>query len=146
MLLAGCASVVGPAVAPPKVTVEAVGLTRSGIVSQEVTLGLGLQNRADRELDVDSVSLNLGVNGKRMGSGVLLKPFVLPADGSARIDVPVTISTGDLLDAMGRLGNNKKIAYTLEGQLHLAANEGVVAFTDEGEVALPFPLPSVPGS
>ncbi|MFO1152425.1 MAG: LEA type 2 family protein [Rhodospirillales bacterium] len=146
-VLAGCSSLIGPDVKPPEVTVESAGLTRPGIVTQEVTLGLDLQNREHRDLAVDSISFDVDVNGQRMGSGVLLKSFVLPADGSVRIDVPVKVATSDLLTAMGRLGSEKTIAYTLDGQLRLAGGDkGEVPFTEKGELALPLGLPLRAGS
>jgi LEA14-like dessication related protein len=142
-LLAGCSSIAGPAVKPPEVTIEGVGLARPGIMSQDLTLSLSVKNRMPRELAVDSISVDLDVNGQRLGSGLLLKAFTLPADASVGIDVPVRIRTTDLLDALGRLGSEKKLSYTLDGRLRLAgADEGVVAFGDGGELAMPRQLPA----
>ena len=116
-------------------------------MSQDLTLTLGVENRVARDLTVDSVSVDLDVNGKRLGSGLLLQPFVLPAKRAIRIDVPVTIRTADLFDALGRLGGDKKLAYALDGRLRLSGvDEGDVAFGDTGEVAIPFALPSRVGS
>jgi LEA14-like dessication related protein len=146
-LLAGCSSIAGPAIKPPEVTIEGVGLTRPGVISQDLTLSLSVQNRMPRELAVDSISVDLDVNGQRLGSGLLLKTFTLPADAAVSIDVPVRIRTADLLDALGRLGGEKKLSYTLDGRLRLAGtDDGVVAFGDEGELAMPRALPSRVGT
>ncbi len=141
--LAGCASLASNVVRPPSVTIEGVGLSRPGIMSQDLTLSLSVQNRMARELAVDSVSVDLVVNGQRLGSGLLLKAFTLPADAAVSIDVPVRIRTADLLAALGGLGDARKLSYTLDGRLRLAgADEGVVPFGDDGELTIPHALPS----
>ena len=143
LLLAGCSSLAGTAVKPPDVTIEGVGLTRPGIVAQDLTLSLSLRNRMDRDIVVDSVSVDLAVNGQRLGSGLLLEAFTLPAAAALSVDVPIRIRTADLLDALVRLGDEKKFSYTLDGRLRLSgADAGVVAFGDDGELAMPRALPS----
>ncbi len=142
-LTAGCSSLSGSGVKPPDVAIEGVSLTRPGIVSQDLTLSLRVDNRMARDIAIDSVSVDLDVNGQRLGSGMLLQAFTLPAAGALTIDVPVKVRTADLLDALVRMGNDSKLSYTLDGRLRLAgADEGSVAFGDKGELAVPRSLPS----
>ena len=143
LLTAGCASLLGPDVRPPEVVIEGVSLARPGVVSQELVLSLRLQNRMARDLSVDSVSVDLDVNGQRLGSGLLLQAVSLPAESDVTIDVPVKVRTADLLDALVRLGDANKLSYTLDGRLRLGgADKGVVAFGDTGELAVPKALSS----
>jgi hypothetical protein len=68
----------------------------------------------------------------------------LPALGEASIDVPVKVRTGDLVDALARLGRVQRLSYSIDGRLGLAGSDAgrSLAFDDEGELPLPSPRPA----
>lgn len=143
-LLTGCAGLFGPSIAAPTVGITGVDVSRPGLFSQELMLTLTFRNRMARDLQIEAVSFELAVNGDRLGSGLLLKPLTLPAEGAISVDVPVKVRTADLVDALVRLAQVPQMAYALDGRLTLGGDDAgrTLGFEDEGALSLPDSMPA----
>lgn len=144
LMLAGGCSLFGPAMPPPSVSIDGVNVSRAGLFSQELMLTLRFRNRMARDLAIDSIRFDLDVNGDRLGSGLLLKSLTLPAEGELSVDVPVKVSTADLVDTVVRLGQAGRLEYGLDGSLLLGGADAgrSLDFDDGGALSLPDQLPA----
>ncbi len=140
--LGGCQSAFGPGYAKPMVAVEGFDLSRPGLFTQEIMVHLRVENQMQREVAIESVDLELEVNGTHLGSGTLLKTIPLAGDGAVTASVPIRVKTQDILTAFFAMAAEPQLAYEVSGHVRLAAPaEGtrgeVISFDDDGKLTLP---------
>jgi LEA14-like dessication related protein len=142
MLAGGCSGLFGEDREAPQVSMADLALSRPGLFSQDLTIVLAVRNRAPRDLTIDAISCELAVNGATLGSGVALRSLTIGAGNTGNAEVPVSVKTQDILNAMFSAARSARLAYTLSGTLRLAGG-GSFPFEDEGELTLPAGLPGV---
>ncbi|WP_374587426.1 LEA type 2 family protein [Ideonella dechloratans] len=140
LLLAACA---GFGLTAPRVTVaDLEGLPSKGL-EMRFLLRLRVQNPNATDLDYDGLNLELKLAGKGVASGVTNAKGTLPRYGETMVEIPVTVSTFNLLkQAWGMAegkgldkGDGQGVPYELHGQIGTAL--GRIPFDQKGTLNLP---------
>lgn len=104
---------------------------------------LKLLNPNNRALNLDGVSVNLGLNGYDVLSGATNQPLNLPALGEARIPVDISLS---LFSSLGLLQSlmtkpaGAPLQYQMDGKLHTSEMWlPNLSFSRKGEIKLGQP-------
>lgn len=140
LLLAACA---GFGLAAPRVTVaDLEGLPSKGL-EMRFLLRLRVQNPNATDIDYDGLTLDLKLAGKAVASGVTNAKGTLPRYGETMVEIPVTVSTINLLKQAWGLaegkgldkGDGQGVPYELHGQI--GTGLGRVPFEQKGTLNLP---------
>ena len=146
MVASGCQSPLGPGFTEPTVAVDGFDLRRPGLFTQEISVAVSIHNEMARDLVIQAVDLELELNGRRLGSGTVLRPITLAAGGTAKASVPLKVKTQDIISAILMMTRDPSLAYAVSGHIRLtnaAAGIGdadgieVVPFSEDGELDLP---------
>ena len=137
-LLAACALM--PGHEPLQVHVADVESLEGQGMEWRMLVKLRVQNPNDAPVEYDGVYLKLDVFDKTFATGVSDARGTIPRFGEAVIDVPVTVSTVNIVRhafAMAMDGKPpEKVSYRLEGKLN-GPGFGSTRFDSRGEIALP---------
>jgi LEA14-like dessication related protein len=126
---ASCA-MLGPRIAPPTVTVNAVVLDRLEGLEARFVASVTLANPNPREVAVESLDATLSIEGESVATATLAAPVTLPASGSADTEVVARTGVDAILRAVGaamrRLGTanapssgSPSLHYAIEGSARL---------------------------
>lgn len=140
LMLAACA---GFGLTAPRVTVaDLEGLPSKGL-EMRFLLRLRVQNPNATNIDYDGLTLDLKLAGKAVASGVTNTKGTLPRYGETMVEIPVTVSTFNLLRQAWGLtegkgldkGDGQGVPYELHGQIGTAL--GRIPFDQKGTLNLP---------
>jgi len=141
LLLGACASLTPF----ESVKVDLVGLQPLPSENNEARfrVTLKLLNPNNRALNLDGVSVNLGLNGYDVLSGVTNQPLNLPALGEARLPVDISLSlfaSLGLLQSLLSKPASESLQYQMDGKLHTSEMWlPNLSFARKGEIKLGQP-------
>ncbi len=92
------------------------------LFSQRVNVRMRVMNPNARELPVKAIKYRIEVNGMELAQGLADMPFVVPAQGEADFDLPVTANLASVLPKLlsGR-GSTDTLDYRLVGDVSLSS-------------------------
>ena len=136
--LAACAML--PGGEPLQVNVADVESIDGQGMEWRMLVKLRVQNPNDSPVEYDGVYLRLDILDSTFATGVSDEHGTIPRFGEAVINVPVTVSTVNIVrQAIGMASAGKppdRISYRLEGKLN-SPGFGSTRFDSHGELALP---------
>ena len=137
-LLAACAML--PGHDPLQVTVANIESLESQGMEWRMQVTLRVQNPNDAPVEYDGAYLKLDVLDSTFATGVSDERGTIPRFGEALVNVPVTVSTVNIVrQFIGFAATGKapeKLSYRLEGKLN-SPGFGSTRFDSHGELALP---------
>jgi LEA14-like dessication related protein len=137
-VLAACAAM--PGREPLHVNVADVESLGGEGLEMRMLVRLRVQNPNDAPVEYDGVYLRLDVQGSTFATGVSDEKGTVPRFGEALVNVPVTVSTMNLVrQALGFMVDGKppeKVTYRLDGKLN-GPMFGSTRFQSQGELTLP---------
>ena len=137
-LLAACAAF--PGREPLHVHVADIESLEGQGMEWRMLVKLRVQNPNDAPVEYDGVSLRLDVLDNTFATGVSDQRGTIPRFGEALVEVPVTVSTINVVRrVIGMAMDGKppeRIGYRLEGKLN-SPGFGSTRFDSSGELALP---------
>src|SRR5215475_3172798 len=137
LTLSACAGM--PGQEPVQVTVADIESIPGEGLELRMMVKLRVQNPNDAPVEYDGVYLKLDVLDKTFATGVSDERGTIPRYGEAVVNVPVTVSTVNLIrHVIGIASGDKppdKISYRLEGKLN-GAGFGSTRFDSRGELSL----------
>ena len=136
LVLVGCASTLD--LEPPKLSVVSMKVQSADLFSQRVNVRMRVMNPNARELPVKAIKYRIEVNGLELAQGLADMPFVVPAQGEADFDLPVTANLASVLPKLlsGR-GSTDTLDYRLVGDVSLSSGFlRRIPFDERGSVKL----------
>ena len=136
LALAGCASTLD--LEPPKLSVVSMKMLSADLFSQRLNVRMRVMNPNARELPVKAIKYRIEVNGMELAQGLADMPFVVPAQGEADFDLPVTANLASVLPKLlsGR-GSSDTLDYRLVGDVSLSSGFlRRIPFDERGSVKL----------
>jgi LEA14-like dessication related protein len=136
LALAGCASTLD--LEPPKLSVVSMKMQSADLFSQRVNVRMRVMNPNARELPVKAIKYRIELNGMELAQGMADTPFVVPAQGEADFDLPVTANLASVLPKLlsGR-GSSDALEYRLVGDVSLSSGFlRRIPFDERGSVKL----------
>ena len=94
--IAAC-SLVAPHFERPILSVTDIELVGGNLLQQNFLVKFNVQNPNDRALPVTGLHAELNVLGERVASGVVDRPFVVPAQGSTQFDMTISANLALIL-------------------------------------------------
>ncbi|BBF65671.1 LEA type 2 family protein [Acidithiobacillus sp. 'AMD consortium'] len=127
----------------PEVQLLSIQPETVGLVAQTFMLSLKVSNPNDSALRAKAGEARLYVQDRQVAYGLLDKPIVVPAYGSATVSIPVTGNFLPLLGDLGSVSAGAGLPYTVKGYLVTGMFDMRVPFTVTGALHLPLsPSPS----
>lgn len=124
----------------PKVALSDIRLVGGGLVEQRFLLTLRVTNPNDRDLEVDTLSYEVELNGEPFAHGTRHSPFTLRALDDTLVEVEGVSNLAALLDQLQGLlrGPNgpEALPYRIHGRLR-SGSFGFLPFDRKGEIRLP---------
>ncbi|HLZ97215.1 MAG TPA: LEA type 2 family protein [Steroidobacteraceae bacterium] len=138
--IAAC-SLVAPHFEKPILSVAGIELVGGNLLQQNLMVTFNVENPNDRALPVTGLHAELSVLDERIASGSVDRPFVVPAHGSTRFDMPIRANLAlVLLKLSSRADKNADVPYELIGAVNIDLpflHE--VPFRQHGEFSLKSP-------
>ena len=134
--LSACASTLD--LEPPKLSVVSMKVQSADLFSQRLNVRMRVMNPNARELPVKAIKYRIEVNGTELAQGVADTPFVVPAQGEADFDLPVSANLASVLPKLlsGR-GSSETLDYRLVGDVSLSTGFlRRIPFDERGSVKL----------
>lgn len=131
LLLSGCAALSG-GLEPPDVSLKSVRALPAQGLEQRFELVLGLANPNDRALEFDGISLQLELNGQRLGRAMSNKTVSVGRLEHGEVVLTGVVSVFDVLRSALSLGSSETLEYRLHGRLHLANSMSSLPFSRSG--------------
>ena len=113
-LAAGCA-VLSPKPLPPRVTLEAVRVTRLAVTDARFTVTLAVHNPNAYDLAVNALDARLAVEGEPLLDGRLAAPAVFAAGTATRIDIEARTTLAAVAMAWERISRRPVVRYEVTG-------------------------------
>jgi len=118
--LAGCSSAgVKGLVEPPNVQVHKVEMGRFNLSGGTATFVLDIQNPNRFPIPLAGFDYGLSLNGVQVARGDKEQRVTIPAGGSQKVTVPLTLSFTNMLNMLPGLLRNRTVDYQLGGSVHL---------------------------
>jgi len=118
--LAGCSSAgVKGLVEPPNVQVHKVEMGRFNLSGGTATFVLDIQNPNRFPIPLAGFDSGLSLNGVQVARGDKEQRVTIPAGGSQKVTVPLTLSFTNMLNMLPGLLRNRTVDYQLGGSVHL---------------------------
>jgi LEA14-like dessication related protein len=114
LVLAGCAAL---EYEPPDVGLADVKLLSAGAFEQKVEAELSLTNLNDKPMILDGLSLELGINDAGLARGVSSERIEVPRLSTARVRVPFTANTLQMLQGLLQGVGREGFGYSLTGHV-----------------------------
>src|SRR5688572_6458963 len=95
LALAACASTLD--LEPPKLSVVSMKMQSADLFSQRLNVRMRVMNPNARELPVKAIKYRIEVDGMELAQGTADMPFVVPAQGEADFDLPLTANLASVL-------------------------------------------------
>lgn len=135
LLLAGCAGVTGIPTAALRVGLADFHVESLGLFEQTLRLVLRIQNPNDIEVDINTLAVELDVNGRSLARGLGNQPLRIKPHADTTVEVATVTYTANVLVQVRELnlGRRDSIDYRLHGRLNLASG-GSMPFEQLGEI------------
>ena len=134
-ILAACAAPFGGP-PPPKVRIVDLRPLNGTLFEQRWEALLGVEEQAGTGLQVDAMTATIDLNGREFGSGRSDRPFLLPAHGDQRVELPLHGSALGLVDQLATIGRRGELKWRVQGVFLSAGRQ--IPYSDEGTL---FSLP-----
>lgn len=116
--LAGCANL--STFEQPRVTVTDIHVRGGNLLAQTFLVTLRIDNPNAYGFDVNGAVADVLVNGQPLARGLSHRRVVIPAYGSADVDIVATVQTLGLLKQLMELGTRQTLEYQVKGHLSVA--------------------------
>ncbi|MES9972098.1 MAG: LEA type 2 family protein [Candidatus Thiodiazotropha sp.] len=138
--LFGCASL-QPGEDRIRVTIADLRPLESTLMEQRYLVKIRLQNRTKEALEVDGMSFDLDLNGKRFASGVSNQKASIPGFSESLLEVELSSTVFGLIKQFSALQDRKdgSFDYQISGSLSSPESMLALPFSEKGEINL---LPS----
>lgn len=132
--LAGCASLMRQAFAPPTVAVSDVRLAGIGTQGGTVNVVLTLHNANDYRIDATDVQYNLRVDTLLLATGTINQRVTLMEKDSVKVKVPVNFGLREVMLAGQQLTKHGSVPFRVDGVITVETAFGNVrrAFAQTG--------------
>ncbi|NJO67706.1 MAG: LEA type 2 family protein [Rhodospirillales bacterium] len=143
--LSACSTPFGSSFEPPEVSVGSIEMIRPGLFSQQLSVAVLVQNNMPYPLTIETVDLELDVNGNRLGAGAALRSIEVAANSQVTAPVAVTVKTQDIFDLITEMSRRPRLGYEITGHVRVTGGDGteswdeVVPFEDEEDLELQIP-------
>ncbi len=135
LVLSGCASTLD--LEPPKLSVVSMKMQSADLFSQRLNVRMRVMNPNARELPIKAIKYRIEVNGTELAQGLADIPFVVPAQGEADFDLPVTANLASLLPKLLSGRGSGTLDYRLVGDVSLSSGFlRRIPFDERGSVKL----------
>ena len=135
LVLSGCASTLD--LEPPKLSVVSMKMQSADLFSQRLNVRMRVMNPNARELPIKAIKYRIEVNGTELAQGLADIPFVVPAQGEADFDLPVTANLASLLPKLLSGHGSGTLDYRLVGDVSLSSGFlRRIPFDERGSVKL----------
>ncbi|MDD3581849.1 MAG: LEA type 2 family protein [Desulfobacca sp.] len=121
---------------PPQVTFEALHLNPPTCEEWPLACTLLLDNPNPQPLKIQGFDYELWIEGQRLVQGESLEALNLPAQGQAKVVVPLLIKLPGIPKVLGALLQKPKIAYEIAGSVRLGPGMGLLKlpFRFQGQI------------
>jgi LEA14-like dessication related protein len=135
LALASCASTLD--LQPPQLSVVSMKVQSADLFSQRVNVRMRVTNPNARELPVKAIKYRIEVNGTEFAEGLADTPFVVPAQGEADFDLPITANLASVLPKLLTSRSSGTLDYRLVGDVSLSSGFlRRIPFDERGSVKL----------
>jgi LEA14-like dessication related protein len=136
-LLVGCASL-QPQADRIRVTIADLKPLESTLMEQRYLVKIRIQNRTKEALNVDGMSFDLDLNGKRFASGVSNQQATIPGFSESMLEVKLSSTVFGLIKQIGALQDRLESAfdYQISGSLSTPDSMLALPFSEKGEINL----------
>lgn len=142
LLLSGCATL--PQLQPPGIALERIELLKLGFDEQRFALEVQVTNPNSIPLPITGMRYGLTVSGIAIGNGASTETMRIPANGSTRVQLELSVSVvrllGDLSEWTRRPPND--LSYIFDGEIDVELWPRPLQISREGRV----PLRIAPGA
>ncbi|WP_316366430.1 LEA type 2 family protein [Candidatus Thiodiazotropha sp. CDECU1] len=138
--LFGCASL-QPQEDRIRVTIADLRPLESTLMEQRYLVKIRLQNRSREALNIDGMSFDLDLNGKRFASGVSNQTATIDGFSESMLEVKLSSTVFGLIKQFGALQDRQSgtFDYQISGSLSSPESMLALPFSEKGEINL---LPS----
>lgn len=143
-ILSGCASLQTQE-ERIRVTIADLKPLESTLMEQRYLVKIRLQNRSKEELNIDGMSFDLDLNGKRFASGVSNQVATVQGFSESILEVKLSSTVFGLIKQFGALQDrqNGTFDYQISGSLSTPDSMLSLPFNEQGEINL-LPTTVVP--
>ncbi|MBT3013429.1 MAG: LEA type 2 family protein [Candidatus Thiodiazotropha sp. (ex Lucina pensylvanica)] len=143
-ILSGCASLQTQE-ERIRVTIADLKPLESTLMEQRYLVKIRLQNRSKEELNIDGMSFDLDLNGKRFASGVSNQVATVQGFSESILEVKLSSTVFGLIKQFGALQDrqNRTFDYQISGSLSTPDSMLSLPFNEQGEINL-LPTTVVP--
>lgn len=145
LIRAGCAAVLLAALLSgctarlqkPEISLAGIDLVGLGLVEQHFVLKLRIRNPNDVDLPVNTLNVDVELNGRPFAKGASEKPVIVPRQGEAVLEVKTVSRLGNVLKPLreAQKDGSNRIGYRVSGSVELEG-AGNVPFERLGDVPL----------
>ncbi|MEW8359941.1 MAG: LEA type 2 family protein [Candidatus Thiodiazotropha sp.] len=137
LILSGCASL-QPREERIRVTIADLSPLESTLMEQRYLLKIRLQNRSKEALNIDGMSFDLDLNGRRFASGVSNQKASIPGFSESMLEVKVSSTVFGLIRQFSALQDQAdgSFDYRISGSLSSPDSMLTLPFSEEGEFNL----------
>lgn len=120
LMLSGCSSAgIKGIVEPPNVQVHKVKMGSFNLSGGTATFVLDIQNPNSFPLPLAGFDYGLSLNGTPVANGNKKQRVTIPARGSQKVTVPLSLSFSNMMSMIPGLLRNRSVNYQLDGSVHL---------------------------
>ncbi len=120
LFLTGCSSSgIKGLVEPPKVQVHKVQMGHFNLSGGTATFILDIQNPNSFPIPLSGFDYGLSLNGVQVAKGDKEKKVTIRAGASEKVEVPLTLSFGNMINMLPGLLRSRQLNYQLGGSVHL---------------------------
>jgi LEA14-like dessication related protein len=133
-VLAGCATL-EQMVQKPTADFSGMRITGADLLKSTAVFSFDIHNPNPINLRAGRITYDLKLNGRNFVNGQLDQGLTVPAGGTGRLQVPVTMAYLDFFDSMAQLWSERNADYALTGGI--AVGPIVIPFQAHGVLDLP---------
>ena len=137
LLAAGCATL-DQMIQKPTTTFRGMQLADADMFKSTAVFSFDIHNPNPINIRAGRITYDLNLNGRDFVKGQLNQGLKLPAGGTGRLQIPVTMAYLDFFDSMARLWSTRRADYALSGGITVGPL--VIPFKAQGV----FDLPKMP--
>ena len=120
LMLSGCSSTgIKGVVEPPVVKVHKVEMGSFNLSGGNATFILNIQNPNRFPIPLAGFDYGLSLNGTAVARGNKKQRVTIPAGGSQKVTVPLSLSFTNMMSLIPGLLRNRNVNYQLDGSVHL---------------------------
>lgn len=131
LAVVGCTSITGDTI-PPNASLASLQLVEMGLVEQRFRVGVLLENPNPHATTIRLARALLKINDTPFVSGVSNEGTILPANGSAVVEIDAASQVGNVLNNLG----TRSVNYHISGTLELDKIVVPIPFSHRDEIAL----------